>query len=160
MITHFRYPVLLAVDEVQALYSKTEYRNQQFERIKSYHLSLPRLLMEYLSGKKSFVCTLTNLLSFIILIHHIRIRELFWVLSPLASRNTLLQRSLLKPSDWTRLNHLVHTRSSLQECLSTRRASNPSPCRKSLSSAKQPPSLRCGRRTARCTLVSSGILRS
>ncbi|KAH8105549.1 mitochondrial ribosomal death-associated protein 3-domain-containing protein [Phellopilus nigrolimitatus] len=49
-----RYPVLLAVDEFQALYGKTEYRNQHYEHIKSFHLSVPRLLMEYACGKKHF----------------------------------------------------------------------------------------------------------
>ncbi|KAL5513011.1 hypothetical protein ACEPAH_3409 [Sanghuangporus vaninii] len=48
-----KFPVLLAVDEFQALYCKTEYRNQHYEHIKSYHLSLPRLLMEYASGKRT-----------------------------------------------------------------------------------------------------------
>ncbi|KAL5531482.1 hypothetical protein ACEPAG_4359 [Sanghuangporus baumii] len=48
-----KFPVLLAVDEIQALYCKTEYRNQHYEHIKSYHLSLPRLLMEYASGKRT-----------------------------------------------------------------------------------------------------------
>ncbi|OCB85489.1 hypothetical protein A7U60_g7499 [Sanghuangporus baumii] len=48
-----KFPVLLVVDEFQALYCKTEYRNQHYEHIKSYHLSLPRLLMEYASGKRT-----------------------------------------------------------------------------------------------------------
>lgn len=50
-----RYPVLLAVDDFQALYCKTSYKDGQFSAIKSYHLSMPRLLLEYASGKKSFV---------------------------------------------------------------------------------------------------------
>jgi len=49
-----RYPVLLAVDDFQALYCKTKYRDPNFNRIKPYHLSIPRLLLEYASGKKSF----------------------------------------------------------------------------------------------------------
>ncbi|EJD07363.1 uncharacterized protein FOMMEDRAFT_16060 [Fomitiporia mediterranea MF3/22] len=49
-----KFPVLLAVDEFQSLYCKTEYRNQHYEHIKSYHLSLPRLVMEYASGKRVF----------------------------------------------------------------------------------------------------------
>jgi len=48
------YPVLLAVDDFQALYCKTAYRDPHFRPIKSYHLSMPRLIMEYASGKKSF----------------------------------------------------------------------------------------------------------
>ncbi|KAI5124226.1 hypothetical protein M0805_005076 [Coniferiporia weirii] len=49
-----KHPVLLAIDEFQALYCKTAYRDQHYEHIKSFHLSLPRLLMEYASGKKTF----------------------------------------------------------------------------------------------------------
>ncbi|KAF8961983.1 mitochondrial ribosomal death-associated protein 3-domain-containing protein [Flammula alnicola] len=48
------YPVLLAVDEFQTLYGKTEYRDPHFVPIHSYHLSLPRMIMEYASGKRSF----------------------------------------------------------------------------------------------------------
>jgi hypothetical protein len=50
-----RYPVLLAVDDFQALYCKTAYRDPHFVPIKPYHLSIPRLLLEYASGRKSFV---------------------------------------------------------------------------------------------------------
>ncbi|KAF7794460.1 hypothetical protein EIP86_005594 [Pleurotus ostreatoroseus] len=50
-----KYPVLLAVDDVQALYRRTTlYRDPQFQSIKPYHLSVPRLLLEYASGKKQF----------------------------------------------------------------------------------------------------------
>ncbi|KZT25215.1 hypothetical protein NEOLEDRAFT_1162888 [Neolentinus lepideus HHB14362 ss-1] len=48
------YPVLLAVDDFQALYCKTAYRDPHFILIKPWHLSMPRLLLEYASGKKSF----------------------------------------------------------------------------------------------------------
>jgi len=48
------YPVLLAIDAFQALYCKTSYKDPQFSTIKPYHLSMPRLLLEYASGKKSF----------------------------------------------------------------------------------------------------------
>ncbi|THH10743.1 hypothetical protein EW145_g1103 [Phellinidium pouzarii] len=48
------YPVLLAIDEFQTLYCKTSYRDQHYNTIRSFHLSLPRLLMEYASGKKVF----------------------------------------------------------------------------------------------------------
>jgi len=49
-----QYPVLLAIDDFQALYCKSLYRDPHFSSIKSYHLSMPRLLLEYASGKKSF----------------------------------------------------------------------------------------------------------
>ena len=49
------HPVLLAVDEFQALYGKTAYRDPHFVSIHSYHLSVPRLIMEYASGRRAFV---------------------------------------------------------------------------------------------------------
>ncbi|PSR70669.1 hypothetical protein PHLCEN_2v13442 [Hermanssonia centrifuga] len=49
------HPVLLAVDDFQALYRHTTlYRDPLFHGIKPYHMSLPRLLLEYASGKKVF----------------------------------------------------------------------------------------------------------
>ncbi|EIN09639.1 hypothetical protein PUNSTDRAFT_51852 [Punctularia strigosozonata HHB-11173 SS5] len=48
------YPVLLAVDDFQALYCKTLYRDANFGTIKPYHLSMPRLILEYASGRRSF----------------------------------------------------------------------------------------------------------
>jgi small subunit ribosomal protein S29 len=50
-----RYPVLLAIDDFQALYCRTSYKDPRFSAIKSYHLSMPRLLLEYAGGKRSFV---------------------------------------------------------------------------------------------------------
>jgi small subunit ribosomal protein S29 len=50
-----RYPVLLAIDDLQALYCETAYRDPRFAPIKSYHLSMPRLLLEFICGRKSFV---------------------------------------------------------------------------------------------------------
>jgi len=52
--TQTKYPVLLAVDQLQAVYGKTSYRDQHFVPIHAYHLSMPRLIMEYASGKRSF----------------------------------------------------------------------------------------------------------
>ncbi|PPR04706.1 hypothetical protein CVT24_011828 [Panaeolus cyanescens] len=50
-----QYPVLLAVDDIQALYiRKSAYKDPHFQAIKPYHLSLPRLLLEYASGIRSF----------------------------------------------------------------------------------------------------------
>ncbi|PPQ89420.1 hypothetical protein CVT25_002186 [Psilocybe cyanescens] len=49
-----KYPVLLAVDDFQALYGKTAYRDPHFQHIQPYHLSLPRMIMEYASGKRNF----------------------------------------------------------------------------------------------------------
>jgi hypothetical protein len=47
-------PVLLAVDEAQALFMRSNYRSPQFDLLESYALSLPRLLLDYVSGRKSF----------------------------------------------------------------------------------------------------------
>jgi len=47
-------PVLLAIDDFQALYCKTLYKDARFSTIRPLHLSMSRLLLEYASGKKSF----------------------------------------------------------------------------------------------------------
>ncbi|ESK97726.1 mitochondrial carrier protein [Moniliophthora roreri MCA 2997] len=48
-------PVLLAIDDFQCLYTpQTLYRDPHFSRIRPYHLSVPRLFLEYASGKRSF----------------------------------------------------------------------------------------------------------
>ncbi|KAG6856490.1 hypothetical protein H0H87_003958 [Tephrocybe sp. NHM501043] len=47
-------PVLFAVDDFQALYCRTAYRDPHFVPIRSFHLSVPRMIMEYASGKRSF----------------------------------------------------------------------------------------------------------
>ncbi|KAI0918027.1 hypothetical protein AcW1_007009 [Taiwanofungus camphoratus] len=49
------YPVLLAVDDAQALFCTTMYRDPHFRAIMSQHLSVPRILLEYASGHKSFL---------------------------------------------------------------------------------------------------------
>ncbi|KZV72466.1 hypothetical protein PENSPDRAFT_750913 [Peniophora sp. CONT] len=49
-----KYPFLLAVDDFQALFSKSAYKSPHFETVKSWHLSMPRLLLDYFSGKKTF----------------------------------------------------------------------------------------------------------
>ncbi|TFK66662.1 hypothetical protein BDN72DRAFT_132569 [Pluteus cervinus] len=49
-----QYPVLLAVDDFQSLFAQTAYRDPHFQRIRPYHLSLPRLILEFASGKRSF----------------------------------------------------------------------------------------------------------
>ncbi|KAG6860519.1 hypothetical protein C0995_010299 [Termitomyces sp. Mi166 len=52
--TQTKYPVLFAVDDFQALYCRTAYRDPHFIPIRPFHLSLPRMIMEYASGKRSF----------------------------------------------------------------------------------------------------------
>ncbi|GBB83598.1 hypothetical protein RclHR1_01030013 [Rhizophagus clarus] len=48
------YPVLLAVDEVNAFYTDSEYRDVDDTLLESNRLSLPRAILEYFSGKKDF----------------------------------------------------------------------------------------------------------
>ena len=50
----FRYPVLLAVDDFQALYQRSAYRDPHFREIHSFHLSIPRLILEYANAKRVF----------------------------------------------------------------------------------------------------------
>jgi small subunit ribosomal protein S29 len=47
-------PVLLAIDDFQALFTKTAYKTPHFQTIRAWHLSMPRLLLEYASGRKAF----------------------------------------------------------------------------------------------------------
>lgn len=54
LATQTSTPVLLAVDEAQALFMRSNYRSPQFDLLESYALSLPRLLLDYVSGRKSF----------------------------------------------------------------------------------------------------------
>ncbi|KAG6826316.1 hypothetical protein H0H92_000333 [Tricholoma furcatifolium] len=49
-----KVPVLLAVDDFQALYCRTAYHDPHFVPIRSHHLSVPRMIMEYASGKRTF----------------------------------------------------------------------------------------------------------
>ncbi|GLB43195.1 putative mitochondrial ribosomal death-associated protein 3 [Lyophyllum shimeji] len=52
--TQTKSPVLFAVDDFQALYCQSAYRDPHFVPIRPYHLAVPRLIMEYASGKKAF----------------------------------------------------------------------------------------------------------
>ncbi|RXW16060.1 hypothetical protein EST38_g9796 [Candolleomyces aberdarensis] len=49
-----KFPVLMAIDDFQSLFHDTAYRDPFFRPIKSHHLSLPRLILEYASGKRNF----------------------------------------------------------------------------------------------------------
>jgi small subunit ribosomal protein S29 len=53
-------PVLLAIDDFQALFTKTAYKTPHFQTIRAWHLSMPRLLLEYASGRKAFVSCFSN----------------------------------------------------------------------------------------------------
>ncbi len=50
----YRHPVLLAIDDFQALFARSAYRDPQFKPIASYHLQAPRLLLSYASGRRAF----------------------------------------------------------------------------------------------------------
>jgi small subunit ribosomal protein S29 len=50
-----RFPFLLAIDEFQALYCKSQYKTPQYVPIHGYHLSLPRLLLEFAAGVRKIV---------------------------------------------------------------------------------------------------------
>ncbi|KAJ1306829.1 hypothetical protein OPQ81_007814 [Rhizoctonia solani] len=47
-----RYPVLLAIDDFQALFCMSRYRDPQYQLIFAHHLSLPRIMLEYAIGKR------------------------------------------------------------------------------------------------------------
>ncbi|KAJ7070199.1 mitochondrial ribosomal death-associated protein 3-domain-containing protein [Mycena amicta] len=46
------FPVLLARDDFQALAGGSNYRDPQFKMIRPHHLGMPRLLLEYASGRR------------------------------------------------------------------------------------------------------------
>ena len=48
-------PVLVAIDEVQALYSTSGLRTPDYRILESYDLSTPKIFLDYLTGKKTFV---------------------------------------------------------------------------------------------------------
>ena len=51
-----RFPVLFAIDEAQALFQQTTYRSPDYSPLEAYSLSAPLLALDYLSGRKAFVC--------------------------------------------------------------------------------------------------------
>ncbi|KAH6887173.1 mitochondrial ribosomal death-associated protein 3-domain-containing protein [Coprinopsis sp. MPI-PUGE-AT-0042] len=48
------FPVLFAVDDFQALFHKSAYKDPFFKSIKSFHLSVPRMILDYASGRRGF----------------------------------------------------------------------------------------------------------
>jgi hypothetical protein len=50
------FPVLIAIDEVQALFSTSGLRTPDYKILESYHLSTPNLFLNYLTGEKTLVC--------------------------------------------------------------------------------------------------------
>lgn len=54
-MTGFSVPVLLAIDDLQALYGTSLCRDPEFNHIRALHLSMPRQILEYASGNSAFV---------------------------------------------------------------------------------------------------------
>lgn len=51
-----RFPVLWAMDEAQSLFNTSKYRAADYTPIEPYHLSTPRLALDFIAGRRSFVC--------------------------------------------------------------------------------------------------------
>ncbi|EPT03056.1 hypothetical protein FOMPIDRAFT_1022642, partial [Fomitopsis schrenkii] len=49
-----QYPVLLAVDDIQALYGYSTYRDLHYRQLMAQHLAIPRMILEFASGRKAF----------------------------------------------------------------------------------------------------------
>jgi len=48
-----QYPVLLAIDDFQALYGPSHHKDPRFRNIESCHLSIPRTILEFAGGMKT-----------------------------------------------------------------------------------------------------------
>ncbi|KAG8748410.1 37S ribosomal protein S23 mitochondrial [Ceratobasidium sp. 414] len=48
-----KYPILIAVDDFQAFFCMSKYRDPQYELIFAHHLILTRIILEYASGKRT-----------------------------------------------------------------------------------------------------------
>lgn len=51
----FSTPTLLAVDEINALYTKTAYHDTDSQVLDAHRLRLPRTILDYFAGNKQFV---------------------------------------------------------------------------------------------------------
>ncbi|WWD22697.1 hypothetical protein CI109_107190 [Kwoniella shandongensis] len=49
-----QYPVMLAIDEAQTLFTTSKYRAPDYTPIEPYHLSTPRLALDFIAGRRSF----------------------------------------------------------------------------------------------------------
>ncbi|KAI0736464.1 mitochondrial ribosomal death-associated protein 3-domain-containing protein [Fomitopsis betulina] len=49
-----QYPVLLAVDDIQAMYGYSMYRDLHYRQVMAQHLAIPRMILEFASGRKAF----------------------------------------------------------------------------------------------------------
>ncbi|GAA6026343.1 hypothetical protein JCM8202_001951 [Rhodotorula sphaerocarpa] len=47
-------PVLLAIDHAQSLFAETGYTDPSYQRLHPYHLVIPRMLLDYAAGQRSF----------------------------------------------------------------------------------------------------------
>ncbi|OCF34889.1 mitochondrial carrier protein [Kwoniella heveanensis CBS 569] len=49
-----QYPVLWAIDEAQTLFTTSKYRTADYTPIEPYHLSTPRLALDFIAGRRTF----------------------------------------------------------------------------------------------------------
>ncbi|KIR53788.1 mitochondrial carrier protein [Cryptococcus gattii Ru294] len=49
-----KFPVLWAIDEAQTLFNTSKYRAADYTPIEPYHLSTPRLALDFITGRRSF----------------------------------------------------------------------------------------------------------
>lgn len=49
------HPVLLGIDDAQGLFATSSYVDPTYQPVESFSLTVPRLLLEYISGAKSLV---------------------------------------------------------------------------------------------------------
>ncbi|WRT63202.1 uncharacterized protein IL334_000105 [Kwoniella shivajii] len=49
-----QFPVVWAIDEAQTLFKTSQYRTPEYTPIEPYHLSSPRLALDFISGRRSF----------------------------------------------------------------------------------------------------------
>ncbi|ORX35071.1 mitochondrial ribosomal death-associated protein 3-domain-containing protein [Kockovaella imperatae] len=47
-------PVLLAMDDAHTLFATSKYRSPDYEKLRSYHMSTPLLMLDYLTARKTF----------------------------------------------------------------------------------------------------------
>ncbi|WVR03081.1 hypothetical protein IAU60_000070 [Kwoniella sp. DSM 27419] len=49
-----QFPVIWAIDEAQTLFTTSKYRTPGYDAIEPYHLSTPRLALDFIAGRRSF----------------------------------------------------------------------------------------------------------
>ncbi|TYJ57428.1 hypothetical protein B9479_001744 [Cryptococcus floricola] len=49
-----QFPVLWAIDEAQSLFNTSKYRTAEYTPLEPYHLSTPRLVLDFIAGRRAF----------------------------------------------------------------------------------------------------------